>query len=126
MTKPAKKKVLLVDDNHDILDLLEVFLYGKYDLITAINGFEGLKNARELQPDLIITDIMMPVMDGIKFLNSLREEPKTARIPVIAITSFIKKGNVKSLLSVGFSAVITKPFSRQTLTSTVEKLAQQQ
>jgi CheY-like chemotaxis protein len=122
MTNPVKKKVLLVDDNHDILDLLEVILFESYDLITAINGFEGLKNAREIVPDLIIADIMMPVMDGIKFLNSLREDPKTAGIPVIAVTSFIKKGNVKSLLSMGFSAVVTKPFSRDAIIATVEKL----
>ena len=121
MTAPVKKKVLIVDDNHDILDLLEVFLFGKYDCVTALNGFEGLKTARELAPDLIITDIMMPVMDGIKFLNSLREDQAMAAVPVIAITSFAKKANVKSLLSVGFSAVLTKPFSRDVIIGAMEK-----
>jgi CheY-like chemotaxis protein len=116
-----RKKVLLVDDNHDILDLLEVYLYRDYELIAALNGFEGLKTAREIGPDLIITDIMMPVMDGIKFLNSLREDKKTASIPVIAITSFIKKTNVKSLLSVGFTGVVSKPFARESVVSAVEK-----
>jgi CheY-like chemotaxis protein len=116
-----RKKVLLVDDNHDILDLIEVYLYRDYELIAAINGFEGLKTAREIVPDLIITDIMMPVMDGIKFLNSLREDKKTASIPVIAITSFIKKTNVKSLLSVGFTGVVSKPFARESVVSAVEK-----
>jgi CheY-like chemotaxis protein len=117
----ARKKVLLVDDSHDILDLLEVFLFGKYDCITAINGFEGLKSAREVVPDLIITDIMMPVMDGIKFLNSLRENAKTAPVPVIAITSFIKKSNIKSLISMGFSGVMTKPFERDAIIALIEK-----
>jgi CheY-like chemotaxis protein len=116
-----RKKVLLVDDNHDILDLLEVFLYGKYDCVTAINGFEGLKAAREIVPDVIVTDIMMPVLDGIKFINSLREDAKTASIPVIAVTSFIKKGNIKSLLSVGFSSVVTKPFERNAIIAIIEK-----
>jgi CheY-like chemotaxis protein len=126
MTAPVKKKVLIVDDNHDILDLLEVFLFGKYDCVTALNGFEGLKTARELAPDLIITDIMMPVMDGIKFLNSLREDQTMAAVPVIAITSFVKKTNVKSLMSVGFSAVLTKPFSRDVIIGTVEKTLKKQ
>jgi CheY-like chemotaxis protein len=126
MMAPVKKKVLIVDDNHDILDLLEVFLFGKYDCVTALNGFEGLKTARELAPDLIITDIMMPVMDGIKFLNSLREDQTMAAIPVIAITSFVKKTNVKSLMSVGFSAVLTKPFSRDVIIGTVEKTLKKQ
>jgi CheY-like chemotaxis protein len=118
---PARTRVLIVDDNHDILDLLEVFLFGKYDIVTALNGFEGLKTAREMMPDLIITDIMMPVMDGIKLLNSLREDPKTAGVSVIAITSFIKKANIKSLLSVGFSTVITKPFTRDSIVGAVAK-----
>jgi CheY-like chemotaxis protein len=126
MTAPVKKKVLIVDDNHDILDLLEVFLFGKYDCVTALNGFEGLKTARELAPDLIITDIMMPVMDGIKFLNSLREDHSMAAVPVIAITSFVKKTNVKSLMSVGFSAVLTKPFSRDVIIGTIEKTLKKQ
>lgn len=121
MNAQAKKRVLIVDDSHDILDLLEVFLYGKYDLVTALNGFEGLKTARELLPDIIITDIMMPVMDGIKFLNSLREDQKTSSIPVIAITSFIKKENVKSLVSMGFSTVVSKPFKRDAIVAIVEK-----
>ncbi len=121
MKASAKKKVLIVDDNHDILDLLEVFLFGKYDIVTALNGFEGLKTAREMVPDLIITDIMMPVMDGIKLLNSLRQDPKMAGVSVIAITSFIKKSNAKSLLSMGFSTVITKPFTRDSILGAVEK-----
>jgi CheY-like chemotaxis protein len=117
----AKKKILLVDDNHDILDLLEVYLFGSYDCITAVNGFEGLKTAREIVPDVIVTDIMMPVIDGIKFLSSLREDAKTASIPVIAVTSFIKKANKKSLLSLGFSGVVSKPFERSAIITMIEK-----
>ena len=64
-------KVLLVDDNHDTLDLLELFLFKDFEVLTAMNGFEGLKRAEEEIPDLIITDIMMPVMDGIRFLTTL-------------------------------------------------------
>ncbi len=121
MTAAPKKKVLVVDDSHDALDLLEVFLYGTYEVTTALNGFEGLRAARETAPDLVITDIMMPVVDGIKLLSSLREDQKTARIPVIATTSFIKKSNVKSLLSLGFSAVITKPIDRNAIVDAVGK-----
>jgi CheY-like chemotaxis protein len=116
-----KKKILLIDDNHDVLDLLEVFLFGAYDCVTAVNGFEGLKAAREMVPDVIVSDIMMPVLDGIKFLASLREDPKTASIPVIAVTSFIKKANIKSLQSLGFSGVVSKPFERNAIIGQIEK-----
>ena len=116
------KKVLLVDDNHATLDLLEVFLFGEYEIITALNGFEGLKMSEESLPDFIITDIMMPVMDGIKFLNNLRKQPKTAHIPVIAITSFAKKFNVKSLLHMGFNGVVSKPFNREAIREVIENV----
>lgn len=110
-----KKKLLLVDDNHDILDLLEVFLYSNFDITSVVNGFEGLKTAEQIVPDLIITDIMMPVMDGIKFLNTLRKKQETSQVPVIAITSFAKKLNVKSLLNMGFNGVVAKPFNREAI-----------
>jgi len=109
------KKVLFIDDDHHVLDLLEVYLCCDYEIVTALNGFEGLKLADELVPYFIITDIMMPVLDGIKFLNNLRKQPKTAHIPVIAITSFAKKLNVKSLLHMGFNGVIAKPINREAL-----------
>jgi CheY-like chemotaxis protein len=118
-----KTKILLVDDNHDILDLLEVYLFGRYEIVTALNGFEGLKLAEELQPDIIVTDIMMPVMDGIKFLNMLRKKPETISIPVVAITSFAKKLNVKSLMNMGFGGVVAKPFDRDAILSVLAGLS---
>jgi CheY-like chemotaxis protein len=114
-----KKKILLVDDNHDILDLLEVFLYDDFEITSVLNGFEGLKFAEEIFPDLIITDIMMPVMDGIKFLNNLRKKPKVAGVPVIAVTSFAKKLNIKSLLNMGFNGVVSKPFNREEILAVI-------
>ncbi|MBD3242591.1 MAG: response regulator [Chitinivibrionales bacterium] len=115
-----RRKILLVDDNDNTLDLLELFLYDMYDLVTAENGFEGLKVAEHEQPDLILTDIMMPVMDGIAFINELRRREQTAHIPVIAITSFAEQATVKSLLSVGFCSVVAKPFRRDDIIEKVK------
>lgn len=115
----TKRKILLIDDNDDILDLLEIILYRNYDIITAQNGFEGLDKAREDMPACIITDIMMPVMDGIKFINNLKKSDAISHIPVIAITSFIKKMNTRSLKNIGFSEVITKPLQRDMILPTV-------
>ena len=122
MTMDGKKKLLLVDDNHDILDLLEVFLYEDFEIASVLNGFEGLKTSEDLLPDLIITDIMMPVMDGIKFLNNLRKNRKTSQIPVVAITSFAKKLNVKSLLNMGFNGVVSKPFNREAILEVINNV----
>jgi CheY-like chemotaxis protein len=118
----GRKRLLLVDDNANTLDLLELFLYSGYDLTTAENGFEGLRAAEAEKPDLIVSDIMMPVMDGIAFLNELRRRPETAAIPVVAATSFAEPTTVKSLLNVGFSAVVAKPFNRSTFMDTVSRL----
>ena len=116
------KKILLVDDDHDVLDLLEVILFRRYDIVPALNGFEGLTKAQEVSPDLILTDIMMPIMDGIKFFNSLKKNPETASIPVVAITSFVERHPLKSLLSVGFKDVICKPFNKEDVIRTVQSL----
>jgi CheY-like chemotaxis protein len=110
-----RKRIILVDDDHGILDL-----YEDYEIITALNGFEGLKKADESPPDFIITDIMMPVMDGIKFLNMLRKRPQTAHVPVIAITSFNKMMNEKSLLNLGFNGVIFKPLKRESILEAID------
>jgi len=122
MKTAKKKKILIIDDNDDTLDLLEIFLYKKYDVITAHNGFDGIKNAHEEAPDCIITDIMMPVMNGIKFFNNLKKNDTLAHIPVIAITSFIKKMNTKSLMNIGFSDVISKPLQLKTVINKVQKV----
>lgn len=116
----SRKKILLIDDNDDTLDMLEIFLFKSYDIITAHNGFDGLNKAEKEIPHCIISDIMMPVMDGIKFFNNLKKRKEIAHIPVIAITSFIKKMSTRSLLNIGFSSVISKPFNRKDIIETVQ------
>lgn len=114
------QKILLVDDSHDELDLLEMYLYNDYEIFTATNGFIGLKSAEEHIPDLIITDIMMPVMDGIRFFNNLKKQDKTASIPVIAVTSFARKITKKSLMNMGFNGVLAKPLEKEPVLDTIQ------
>ncbi len=115
-----QQKILLVDDNHDTLDLLEMFLYKDFEIITALNGFEGLKKAEDEIPDLIITDIMMPVMDGIRFFNHLRKNERICHVPVIAVTSFIRKITRNSLLNMGFNGVVSKPLNKEVIFEAVQ------
>jgi CheY-like chemotaxis protein len=116
------QKILLVDDSHDELDLLEMYLYHEYEIFTAMNGFEALKTAEQEIPDLIITDIMMPVMDGIRFFNNLKKQSKTANIPVIAVTSFAKKITKKSLMNMGFNGVLAKPLEKEPVIETIQTI----
>jgi CheY-like chemotaxis protein len=115
-----KKRILIVDDDHDILDLFEIYLYKDFEVVTAINGFEGLKKAQENSPDCVITDIMMPTMDGIKFINRFRKLKGFENVPVLAVTAFSSTLQEESLTSVGFKAVVSKPVSRVTLVSTIK------
>ena len=105
----GRPKILVVDDDHDTLDLLEIILYKKYEIATAMNGFEALSKVKEVAPALILTDIMMPVMDGIRLFNNLRNNSATRSIPVVAITSFTGQHPEKSLTNMGFAGVIVKP-----------------
>jgi len=117
-----KFTILLIDDNDDSLDLLEVFLYSDYELWTAQNGFEGLQIAEREDIDLIITDIMMPTMDGIRLFNELKRRDHTKNIPVIAITSFIETTTISSLKNIGFNNVIPKPFTNETINEAIRSI----
>ena len=118
----AVPKILIVDDDHDTLDLLELFLYKQYEIVTAMNGFEALSKVESDHPALIMTDIKMPVMDGIRFFNSLRKHSTTRSVPVIAITSFTLEHNLKSLLNLGFNGVLPKPPEGNQVIALVENL----
>jgi CheY-like chemotaxis protein len=107
------KKILLVDDDQNTLDLLEVFLYKDYEIITAVNGYEALTIAEKEQPDLIMTDITMPEMDGIRFFNRIAKSENIRSVPIIAVTSYGQDNTRNSLLSMGFYGVIPKPFEKK-------------
>lgn len=80
--------VLIVDDEISILEVLEdVLLDAGFVVVTAMNGREGLERLGETMPDLVLLDLMMPVMDGFAFLHALRERPGCAHIPVVVLTA---------------------------------------
>ena len=82
------KRVLIVDDSPSVLRLLQfVFESEHYDVVTAADGAEGLQKIGERLPDLVVTDSIMPGMDGFAFLRKLKEQPGAGAIPVIMLTS---------------------------------------
>ncbi|MCR8666187.1 response regulator [Aestuariibaculum sp. M13] len=117
-----KELVLLIDDNPDILKYLDGLLEGKYDLIYANNGEEGLEKAKRYIPDLIVSDVMMPKMNGIELCNILKETTETTHIPIILLTA---KGNAESIqegYKYGADDYIVKPFSGQILQARIRNL----
>jgi CheY-like chemotaxis protein/anti-sigma regulatory factor (Ser/Thr protein kinase) len=115
-----KATILVVEDEWFLLeglkDLLEI-LDGNYEfqIITATNGEEGLKRIAEQQPDLIISDIMMPRMDGYEFLENIRQNPAFLHIPVIFLTAKGEREDILRARQRGVEEYITKPYDSQVL-----------
>ncbi|MBI4418814.1 MAG: hybrid sensor histidine kinase/response regulator [Ignavibacteriales bacterium] len=118
--KPVEKKdpvILVVDDTEDNLDLLEFALKRKpVEMIRANSGMECLNIARDRQPDVILLDIQMPEMDGFETLKRLRENPVTAKIPVIFLTAQRKEPeSIERGLLMGVDEYLTKPIDTDEL-----------
>src|SRR5215470_14476359 len=102
-------KILVVEDNPDSCTYLARLLELKgYVVQTAPDGFQALLEVKKFQPDLIITDIMMPRLDGIGLLNNLRNSPNYRSMPVIAISAF-GSGNLQAALQAGANKAMRKP-----------------
>ena len=116
--------VLIVDDNADIRTYLKSILQGKYSMLEAEDGQRGLELARELVPDLIVSDVMMPVMNGLEFCQQVKKDGISSHIPVILLTArALEKHQIEGYES-GADAYITKPFSPELLLARIDNLLQ--
>lgn len=105
--------VLIVEDYEKNLRLFTVIVTAMgHRALGATDGREGIRIAQEQQPDLILMDVQMPGMDGISALRLLKEDARTRHIPVIAVTSYVMKGDRERLLAEGFSHYIPKPIDK--------------
>ena len=114
--------VLVVDDNDDMRRYLRTLLLDRYYVLEASDGQSGWKLARESVPDLIISDVMMPVMDGLTFCAKLKAEPLTSHITVILLTARGSEQQQAEGLSQGADAYLTKPFSAEVLLAHIASL----
>lgn len=114
--KVLKKKILIVDDEPDICEMITRYLERKgFAVAKAYNGKEGLEAIPKLKPDLIILDVLMPIMDGFSFLQSLKADTKYCNVPVIMLTV---KGDTRHLekgLSLQADFYLPKPFKLDNL-----------
>ena len=119
--------LLILEDDPDILKLLERTLTIKgYRVITATNGYDGLEIIRKEHPALIITDIMMPKMDGFSLVHRLRIDPETRTIPIIFITvTYIAREDREFALDIGVTRFIQKPIDFEKFLSTIAELLEQ-
>ena len=105
------KKILIVDDETDIIEILQFVLEAEgYECITATDGEEGLKLAKEASPDLIILDVMMPKINGYKISRLLKYDSKYKNIPILMITARSQEEDRVIGEETGADEYITKPF----------------
>lgn len=119
-----RPEVLIIDDNSDIRGYLRTALNGSYRVSEAANGREGLEMARRMVPDLIISDVMMPVMDGLELCRRLRQDHAISHIPVILLTARHLEDQRAEGYEQGADAYISKPFSLRLLQSRIDNLLQ--
>jgi DNA-binding response OmpR family regulator len=114
------KKILVIDDELNIIKLITYVLKKeKYDVMTARNGRDGLRLVRDFNPSLIVLDLMMPVMNGVTFLEQFRSISGSADIPVIVTTARGYTDEIEKIMQAGASAYIEKPFDRNVFLDTV-------
>jgi signal transduction histidine kinase/ligand-binding sensor domain-containing protein/DNA-binding response OmpR family regulator len=133
MTEPIGKKgsgkkfsVLLIDDNEDFLFYLKDNLRVPFTILEARNGNEGWQKVLSQHPDLVVSDILMPEMDGIDLCRKIKEDPRTSHIPVILLTARSSEDIKMKGYATGANDYITKPFNFEILFSRINNLLIQQ
>ncbi len=115
-----RMRVLVVEDEEDILDLIKYNLAKEgYEVTGVTSGERGLLEAKKRPPDLLILDLMLPGIDGMEVCRALKNDPKTAAIPVLMLTAKSEESDIVAGLELGADDYITKPFSPKVLISRV-------
>lgn len=110
------KKILLIEDNEAVREnTAEILSLANYEVITAENGKIGIEKAKEILPDLVVCDIMMPNMDGYEVLRNLNKDTRTASTPFIFLTAKIDRADMRMGMNLGADDYLTKPFEENEL-----------
>lgn len=121
----GKPIIVVAEDNADVTDLLCTQLEPFYEVVAARDGVEALKRAGEIIPDLVITDVMMPNMDGMALARAIRANDLTAHIPIIMVTARVTEQDRIEGIKAGADAYLVKPFNTEELLTRVAKLLEQ-
>jgi len=119
-------KILIVEDNEKNRRMMrDILTYHGYEIIEAENGEEAIKMAKEFNPELILMDMQMPVMDGFAATSILKNDPETRRIKIIAVMSFAMVGDKEKILQAGADDYISKPLNTRELPERVRKILEE-
>ncbi len=117
--------ILIIEDNSDLREYISQSLAPNYQILEACNGEEGLDKARENIPELVITDLMMPVMNGLEMCQSIKQDERTSHIPVIILTAKADQATKLESLETGSDDYLVKPFDSSELAARVKNLIEQ-
>lgn len=116
-------KVLVAEDNPINRELLRELLENRgYDVVEACDGQEALRMVDETQPDILLLDIGMPVLDGYAVARKIRENPGLTPLPILAITAYAMQGDREKILHSGFDGYLSKPVNAHALADELERL----
>lgn len=121
---PAPPRVMLVDDDPEIIEIMRVALERGFEVVTADNGLDALRRIPDYEPDLFVLDGMMPKMSGFQLLQMLRQTNDTRRIPVVFISAKVNARDREYARSLGADVFLAKPFKLDELVRTLEQLTQ--
>ncbi len=120
-----KKKILIVEDNADLLTVLQLLLKDSYEPILAMKGRQAVDIAAAERPDLILLDIVLPDMDGLEIARLMRQRPETQSMPILAMTAKVSRIDEEDCILSGCDDFIAKPFTVEQLLPRIEKLLNQ-
>lgn len=119
-----RQTILVVEDNAEMRNFISLILRDEYNVVTAADGKGGMEKAVAVQPDIIISDYMMPVMDGMEMAGRLRADVATSHIPIIMLSARTDEASVILGLRTGVDAYIEKPFSAEVLRARIKNLVE--
>ena len=118
----ASEKILVVDDYEDNLKLIRIVLSKEgYEVQTSGSAEDALRSVNKFRPDLILTDIQMPGMDGLELTRRLKADGETRHLPVVALTAYSMKGDQEKFMAAGCDGYIPKPINIPTFASEVRR-----
>ncbi|MDD5135692.1 MAG: response regulator, partial [Phycisphaerae bacterium] len=116
----STKKILVVEDDEDIMELISFNLKKEgYSVVKALTGEEALKQAQSASPDIVLLDVMLPEIDGLEVCRNLKSDAKTKNIPVIMVTAKGEESDVVAGLELGAEDYVVKPFRPKELVARV-------
>ena len=116
-------RILVAEDNVVNRELLRELLEARgYTVSEACDGQEALHMIEQVQPELLLLDIGMPVLDGFAVIRRIRENPRLAPLPVVAVTAYAMRGDREKILNSGFDGYLSKPLNPSSLTEELDRL----